>query len=256
MPARRGVKKVLLGLGGSATNDGGVGMAAALGFRFLNADGKPVEPLAKNIWAIATIVPPEQALPLSVTAACDVDNPLCGPNGATCTFGPQKGVTKEQMPILDAALHHFAGVVAHDLGKDVLDVPGAGAAGGMGAAVLAFLNGALKPGIDAFLDAAQFDALLSDADCVFTGEGRMDAQSAHGKVPMGVGLRCKRAGVPCIALCGSLGGGAEEMYQHGITAAFASVRGTCDFRQVQATCREDTKLLMDAVLRLMLGVRQ
>ena len=137
------------------------------------------------------------------------------------------------------------------LGVPLQDVPGAGAAGGMGAGVLAFLGGSLKPGIEMLLDAADFDARLKDADAVFTGEGRMDRQSANGKAPMGVGLRCQRASVPCIALCGSLGEGAEEMRKYGVTACFSAIRGETDFERIRATCRDDLYHLARSVVRLM-----
>lgn len=248
--AERGVKRVLLGLGGSATNDGGVGMAAALGFRFLDGAGEPVEPLAGRLAEIREIVPPERLPELTVTAACDVDNPLAGPLGATAVFGPQKGVTPELFPELERGVAHLGGVLEGFAGKPVATVPGSGAAGGLGAAVLALLGGTLRPGIEMLLDAAGFDELLEGADLVLTGEGRIDGQSAHGKVPAGVGLRCKAKGVPCAALCGSVGPGAEAVYDCGITAIFSAVRGPATFPEIRETCREDLGFLTEAVIRL------
>ena len=247
--ASRGVKKVLMGLGGSATNDCGIGMAAALGFRFLDQSGQALEPLAANLGRICAIEAPDRLPELELSAACDVNNPLLGPGGATYTFGPQKGADAAMLERLESGMTHFAGVLARRYGASGADVPGAGAAGGMGAGILTLLGGTLRPGIELLLDAAGFDHMLADTDVVFTGEGRIDWQSAHGKVPAGVGLRCKRAGVPCLALCGSVGAGAEAVYDCGITAVFSAVRGAATFAEIQQTCREDLAFLTDAVLR-------
>lgn len=248
----RGVKKILLGLGGSATNDCGIGMAAALGYRFLDEKGAQIEPLAKNMKLICKIKPPERPFCAEVTAACDVDNPLCGENGATYTFGMQKGAKGEMLARLDAGLKNVSGLMLRDLGADTATVPGAGAAGGLGAGVMAFLGGRLTPGIEMLLDAADFDKLLESCDLVITGEGRADWQSAHGKVPCGIGLRCKKAGVPCIALCGSTGKGAEELYNCGITAIFSAVTGACDFEEIKRSCRDDMRMLTDSLMRTLL----
>lgn len=249
--AGRGVTKVLLGLGGSATNDCGIGMAAALGYRFLNSVGSPLEALAINMSSVAHIERPERALNLTVTAACDVDNPLYGPSGATYTYGMQKGAAGETLALLDAGLMNMAAVISRDLGKDIALLPGSGAAGGMGAGVAAFLHGSLTPGIELLLDAAGFEHMLQDADCVLTGEGRIDWQSARGKVPVGIANRAKKYGVPVIALCGSIGEGMEAVYEHGITAVFSAVRTTADFPSIKKTCRDDMRLLCDAVIRLL-----
>lgn len=215
--AAHGARHILLGLGGSATNDMGCGMAAALGWKFLDENSQELEPLAMNLARTKTILP-GSPFPLPVTAACDVQNPLLGAHGATAIYGPQKGVTKENHALLEGGLANIARLM------NLQEIPGAGAAGGLGAGVLAFLQGRLVPGIDMLLDAANFDTLLQRADLVITGEGRMDAQSANGKVPMGVGLRCKDAGVLCIAVCGSLGDGAEEMRKHGVTSMYAAAK--------------------------------
>lgn len=236
---RRGAKRILLGLGGSATNDCGIGMAAALGWRFLDADGAQVAPLAENLGKIAAIVPPQERLRAEVLAACDVDNPLLGAHGATCVFGPQKGVTEEIKPRLEAGMAHFAAVLNKTFPSFDAAAPGAGAAGGMGAAVVTFLGGTLRPGIELLLDAAKFDAYLARADLVITGEGRMDAQSLHGKVPCGVGKRAKRVGKPCIAICGALGDGAEALTVVGITAFYAASHGKRTVAELQRTCRKE-----------------
>ncbi|MEN6419101.1 MAG: glycerate kinase [Clostridiaceae bacterium] len=249
----RGVRQVILGLGGSATNDCGVGMAGALGYEFYDAAGDKVEPLANNMQKIVRILPPARKPALSVIAACDVDNPLYGPNGATYTYGAQKGATPEMQAELDAGLINMARVIERDLGVRVAEVPGAGAAGGLGAGVLAFLGGRLVPGIELLLDEAGFDEMLEGADLVFTGEGRIDWQSARGKVPVGVSRRAKKRGIPCVALCGSIGQGAEAVYDEGITAIFTSVNRAATFEEIKQTAGEDMRLLIDATIRLLLA---
>ena len=241
----RGAKRILLGLGGSATNDCGIGMAAALGWRFLNADGVQVAPLAGNLGKIAVIEPPQENLEAEVFAACDVDSPLLGAQGATYVFGPQKGVTEAIKPQLEADMAHFAAVLKKAFPDFDAAAPSAGAAGGMGAAVITFLSGTLRPGIELLLDAANFDALAARADLIITGEGRMDAQSLHGKVPCGVAKRAQRAGKPCIAVCGALGDGAERMKEVGITALYAASDGHRTEEELQKTCRG----ALDAAMR-------
>lgn len=251
-----GIRQVLLGLGGSATNDCGLGMAAALGYRFLDGAGRAVEPLACNLGRISRILSPESPLELEVVAACDVRSPLCGLAGATYVFGPQKGVSGPLLERLDREIAAFAQVMARDLGRSVRDLPGAGAAGGLGAALAAFLGAELRPGAELLLDAAHFEKALEGADLVLTGEGRMDGQSAAGKVVGAVGRRAKAKNVPCVALCGSLGPGAEALYGScGITAAFSALREPGDFSQIQASCRENLSLLADGVLRLLLAAQ-
>lgn len=235
----RSAKRILLGLGGSATNDCGIGMAAALGWCFLDADGAQVAPLAENLGKIAAIEPPREQLKAEVLAACDVDNPLLGAQGATYVFGPQKGVTEEIKPQLETDMAHFAAVLKKTFPNFDAAAPGAGAAGGMGAAVVMFLGGTLCPGIELLLDAAKFDALVARADLVITGEGRMDAQSLHGKVPCGVAKRAQRAGKPCIAICGALGEGAEALRAVGITAFYAASREKRTMEELQKTCRKE-----------------
>lgn len=247
----QGAKKIILGLGGSATNDCGIGMAAAFGYRFLDEKKREIKPSAENLKCVATILPPDKPFKIEVTAACDVDNPLCGLDGATFTFGPQKGITEEQAALLDQAIRHFSGVISRDLNKDIAEMPGAGAAGGLGAAVAAFLDGTLAPGIDLLLDAARFDDLLADAGVVWVGEGRMDWQSAHGKAPVGISRRAKRAGVPCIALNGSLGKGAKKVYEEGMTAIFAATQGAADIQSIRGTAAKDMRMLADSVVRML-----
>ena len=253
---RAGAKTILLGLGGSCTNDCGVGMAAALGYRFLDKDGQEVPPLARNLSRMETIVPPRLLPEVIIRAACDVDNPLTGPQGATYTFGAQKGADKAVRYQLEAGMVHFEQVLRRFSGVSAATMPGAGAAGGLGAAVALLLRGELLPGADLLLDSVGFEGLLAEADMVFTGEGRIDWQSARGKVPGSVAKRCKRAGVPCIALCGSIGKGAERLYEQGVTAIFSAVKGVSTFEEVAQTSEEDMAFLTDSVLRLLTAQKQ
>jgi glycerate kinase len=205
--------EILLGLGGSATNDGGAGMAQALGARFLDSAGEPLPPGGAALANLARIdvsgLDP-RLKHVRVTAACDVRNPLTGPQGASFVFGAQKGGAPSDLSQLDAALAHYAEVIKRDLGKDVADVPGSGAAGGLGAGCLAFLNATLKPGIELVLDALDFERMLGRAALVITGEGRLDRQTLMGKAPAGVAARAGARGVPCLAIGGEIEAGAEQ----------------------------------------------
>jgi len=160
---------------------------------------------------------------VQITVMCDVDNPLCGPQGASAVYGPQKGATPEMVSQLDANLNHLAALIGRQLGKKVKDVPGAGAAGGLGAGLLAFTPAVLKPGIEAVLDTIAFDSIIEDADLIITGEGRIDHQSLRGKVPMGVARRAVRAQKPVVAIVGSIGEGAEMLYSHGIRSILSII---------------------------------
>lgn len=246
--AAQGSRKLLIGLGGSATNDCGIGMADALGYRFLDGEGKTLAPYAWNLARVEKIIPPEKLPQLTITAACDVNNPLCGPQGAAAVFGPQKGLKPEQIGPHDAAMAHFAEVLRRELGRDVKNLPGAGAAGGLGAGMLAFLHAELKPGIELLLDSVGFDAMLENASLVITGEGRLDGQSVAGKVPVGVARRAREAGVACVALCGCIGPEAERVLSCGISAYYASSDGSRSFDEIQKTCREDLAALAARVL--------
>lgn len=201
----RGAHKVIMGLGGSATNDGGCGMAAACGVRFLDADGREFVPVGETLADIARIDVSGLDRRLGrteIVTMCDIDNPLCGTTGAAAVFGPQKGATPAQVAMLDAGLAHMAEAIQRDLGVDVLGIAGGGAAGGMGAGMVAYFGSPLQMGIQTVLDTACFDELVKEADVVFSGEGCFDGQSLHGKVVVGVGDRCKKAGKPLIAVAG------------------------------------------------------
>ena len=219
--AGRGISKLVVGLGGSATNDGGAGAMAALGARFLDADGRTLAPNGASLRRIASIDLSHMHPRLAharFTAMCDVNSPLTGPLGATMTYGPQKGAsTPALLGELEAGMENYARVLRRAFpGRDV-EFPGAGAAGGLGAACALFLGAALKPGAEAVLDLTGFDMLLRGADLAVTGEGRADAQSVRGKAVAAVAARCKKAGVPLIALVGSAGPGADALLGCGVT---------------------------------------
>ncbi len=222
-----GCRKILLGLGGSATNDGGCGCAAALGVRFYDADGQSFVPVGDTLGRIVRIDTAEaEALLRSVeiTVMCDVTNPLYGPTGAAYVFAPQKGADAEKVKSLDAGLRHFGDVIRSQYGLDVSAMPGAGAAGGMGAGCVALLGGTIQSGIDAVLDVTGFDRQLEGADLVITGEGRIDSQSADGKVVSGVARRTRAKGVPLIAIAGGIADSAGAVYDIGVSAMFSTDR--------------------------------
>lgn len=221
-----GLRKLVVGIGGSATNDGGAGMARALGARFLDAAGADLPEGGAALARLDRIdlsgLDPRLA-DLELLVACDVDNPLCGPRGASAVYGPQKGATPAMVAELDAALGVFALRAAAATGRDAAALPGAGAAGGLGAGLLFFTPADLRPGVAIVLETTGFDGLLQDADLVITGEGRTDGQTAMGKAPVGVAAAAKRLGVPVLCLSGGLGDGAEEVLAHGIDALAAAV---------------------------------
>ncbi|EGR0792742.1 glycerate kinase [Vibrio cholerae] len=222
----QGVTKLIIGLGGSATNDGGVGMLAALGARFTNADGDPIQLTGGGLRELTHIDLQDFDPRLQnsdILVACDVNNPLCGDKGASAVFGPQKGATPEDVQLLDGTLRQFGLLTEKVTGKMVLESAGAGAAGGMGAALLAYAQARLRPGIEIVLETVQLAHQVSDADLVITGEGRIDSQTVHGKTPMGVAKVAKRFDVPVLALCGCTGDNYQAVYQCGIDAVFAAV---------------------------------
>jgi len=233
----RGVRRIILGLGGSATNDGGMGLLSALGARFLDAKGEVLEAGGAALARLASIDLSQMDRRVAETeflVACDVDNPLLGARGASAIFGPQKGATPEQVEQLDAALANLADISAKLLGRDCREVAGAGAAGGLGYALVQFLNARMAPGIDLVLEAVRFDEQLQGADLVITGEGRVDGQSLSGKTPVGVARWAKRHDLPVIALCGSIGAGAEGVHKVGIDALFTVVPGVCTLDDAMA----------------------
>lgn len=230
-----GAERILLGLGGSATCDCGIGMAAALGWRFIDGAGAELPPFAASLGRVRRILPPACEPRVSVVAACDVDSPLTGPRGAVRVFGPQKGVTPELMPAFERGFENMAAVLGDHAGFDVAGLPGAGAAGGLGAAIAALLGGELKPGAELLLDAAAFDRLLDGVDYVFTGEGRLDAQTDMGKAVSAVARRARIRGVPCIAVCGATAPGAGRE----LAAVFAASDSPRPIEELRLTCRAE-----------------
>lgn len=251
---KEGCRKVILGLGGSCTNDGGTGAAAALGGRFLRADGSEFVPTGGTLGEIASldVEPIQRALDgVELTVMCDIDNPLFGETGAAYVFAPQKGADAPMVERLDQGLRHLGEVSAKCLGKDLSQLPGAGAAGGLGFGMAAFCGAKLQMGIDVVLDTVGFDQLLQTADLVFTGEGKIDSQSVRGKVVSGVSSHCKKAGVPVIAVVGQIGDGFELMYQQGLTAVFSINRAAQPFSESRYHAEENLSLTMENIARLL-----
>lgn len=219
-----GCTKLLVGVGGSATNDGGTGMAQALGYHFLDQNDRELPPGGAALQRLVRIDSATRNSVLNgveVIVACDVTNPLTGPNGAAVVYGPQKGATPDIIAILDQALEHYAKIVARDLGVNIGDLPGSGAAGGLGAGMMAFLNAKLQPGVEVVSAAIGLKEKLKGASLVFTGEGRIDGQTINGKTPIGVAKIAKTLGLPVLAVAGSLGPGVEDVFDHGIDGAMA-----------------------------------
>ena len=222
-----GCRRLIIGIGGSATNDGGVGMAEALGVRLLDADGKQIPRGGAGLGQLASIDITELHPAIAETetvVACDVNNPLTGPNGASHVYGPQKGATPEMIETLDGHLAHFDSVLTRTLGKSFNDVPGAGAAGGLGAGLMAFLNAELQLGVDIMIDAVNLEERVKGASIVFTGEGQLDFQTAFGKTPVGVAKVAKAHNIPVIAIAGGIAEGAEAVYEAGIDAMLGIVQ--------------------------------
>ncbi|EGR0788048.1 glycerate kinase [Vibrio vulnificus] len=240
-----GVKHIIVGIGGSATNDGGIGMAQALGIKLLDAQGNALGHGGGELAKLATIdcsqLDPRLAQ-VRLEVACDVDNPLCGTKGASAVFGPQKGATPEMVTILDKNLAHYAAIIKQQLGVDVRDMAGAGAAGGMGAALLGLLNAELRPGIEIVMDAVRLDEIVADADLVITGEGRIDSQTIHGKTPIGVARTAKKHGLPVIGIAGCLSADCGVVHEHGLDAVFAVVNRSVDLPTALAEAAENVEL--------------
>lgn len=225
-----GVKHIIIGLGGSATNDGGIGMVQALGAKLLDEKGEQLGFGGGELEKLASVdigELDERLRGCRIEAACDVTNPLTGKEGASAVFGPQKGATPEMVERLDAGLGHYAKIIERDLDIDVLEMAGGGAAGGMGAALYAFCGAQLRPGIEIVTEALKLDELVRDADLVITGEGRIDSQSIHGKVPIGVAHVAKRYGKPTIGIAGSLTKDVAVVHDYGLDAVFSVLYSVC-----------------------------
>lgn len=250
-----GAREFIIGIGGSATNDGGVGMASALGIRFLDAEGQPLPPGGEALARLASIdsrMCDPRLAESRFLAACDVSNPLCGPQGASAIYGPQKGATPEIVLRLDAALRRLAEVIARDLGTDVVDLPGSGAAGGLGAGLVAFLGAELRPGFPLIAAAARLAQRIRGADLVLTGEGRLDLQTAFGKTVAGVAAVAAEEGVPVITLAGGLSAGFEQALAAGIAAAFSIVPGPATLAEAEAHAVEYLSRATESVVRAVL----
>jgi glycerate kinase len=253
-----GATQIVLGLGGSATNDAGAGMLQALGLGLFDAQGKTLAPggaALANLAHIDTRTFDPRLKDVHITIASDVNNPLCGLQGASAVFGPQKGATPAQVSKLDTALGHFADVCARTLGKDPRNAPGSGAAGGLGFAAHTWMQARFRPGVEVVAELGGLAVAIQGAQLVITGEGRMDAQTLHGKTPMGVAKIAQAAGVPVIAIAGSLGAGYQALYKTGIVAALSLVSGPMTLEQA---CADTEQLLKDRaqdILRLWLSAR-
>ncbi len=241
----KGVEHIIVGIGGSATNDGGLGMAQALGIRLLDETGESLGFGGGELAKLHTIdiqaIDPRLAK-IRLEVACDVNNPLCGEKGASQVFGPQKGATPQMVAQLDSNLAHYAEVIKQQLGHDVLNRPGAGAAGGLGAALMGLFNAELRPGIEIVMDAVNLLDIVADADLVITGEGRIDSQTIHGKTPIGVARTAKKHHVPVIGIAGSLTHDCGVVHEHGIDAVFSVVNGAVDLPTALAQAAQNIEL--------------
>jgi len=257
--ARSGCKKIIVGLGGSSTNDGGCGAAAAVGVHFLNDSGTRFIPTGKTLIDIKRIdlsnIDPILS-DVEIITMCDIDNPMFGEKGAAFIFSPQKGADSSMVVRLDEGLRHLSNKISETCNIDVSTVAGAGAAGAMGAGMIAFFKSPLKMGIETILDIVEFDQLINNTDMIFTGEGRIDEQSLNGKVPIGVARRAKLANIPVIAIVGSIGSGYEEAYNQGITAIFSINPEPVDFSIAKSRSKENLALTMDNVMRAFLAINQ
>lgn len=241
-----GVRHLIIGIGGSATNDGGAGMLQALGVSLQDHAGLEIGFGGGQLGRLARIdisaLDPRLKI-CRIETACDVDNPLTGPTGASAVFGPQKGATPEMVKTLDGNLSHYAALISRDVGVQVDRVPGAGAAGGMGAALLAFCGAQLRPGSDIVMEALELEAAVRDADLVITGEGRIDSQSIQGKTPIGVARMAKRYGTPVIGIAGCLSTDADIVYQHGIDAMFSVLSQICSVEEALVNAAVNVRTL-------------
>jgi glycerate kinase len=249
---RNGAKRMVVCLGGSATNDGGCGAAAACGVRFFNAAGEAFTPTGgtlKDIAAVDCSGLDAGLAAMDVVTMCDIDNPLCGANGAAVVFGPQKGADAAMIARLDSGLAHLAGLLLRDCGQDTALLSGAGAAGGMGAGMVAFFGSALRPGIETVLDTVGFERCLAGADLVLTGEGKLDSQSLRGKVVVGVAHRARRCGVPTVAVVGDVGAGVERAYDEGVSAVFSINRVAVPYEQARLRAEGDLASTVEDLMR-------
>jgi len=250
----RGVSEIIIALGGSCTNDGGCGCAAALGVEFFNEKEEVFIPVGGTLSQISSINMrniESKLADVDVIIMCDVDNPLYGENGAAYVYAPQKGADETMVAQLDQELQAFSTSVKQFVGTDISSLKGAGAAGGMGGGLTAFLNGKLKSGIETILDAINFNSIINGADLIITGEGRIDSQTVNGKVVAGVARRGKSAGIPVVAVVGNIGDGAEQTYDIGVTAIMSINRASLPFESVQERCRDDLAKTIDDLMKIL-----
>ncbi|WP_046212884.1 glycerate kinase family protein [Paenibacillus wulumuqiensis] len=248
----QGIRKIIIGIGGSATNDGGAGMAQALGARLLDESGTELPRGGGALSCLAMIDTTHMDARLQeveLIVACDVTNPLCGQQGASAVFGPQKGATPEMVVQLDGALSHYADIIQSQLGRAARDIPGAGAAGGLGAGLLTFTRATLRRGIEIVIEYTGLRDKLAEADIVFTGEGGMDFQTKFGKTPHGVAVAAKAAGKPVIAVTGHMGEGIETLYDEGIDAIFGIIPRTAGLDELLAQGPYNVQRTMENIAR-------
>lgn len=251
---RNGAQKVIIALGGSCTNDAACGLASACGVKFHDANGNsfvPVGGTLKDVVRIDVSTVDESLRNVPIEIMCDIDNPFYGENGAAYVYAPQKGADEECVKELDAGLRHIADVMKSNLNIDVQGLPGAGAAGGMGGGIAAFLNAPLRMGIDVVLDCTGFDEIAKDADYIFTGEGKIDSQSLRGKVVFGVSKRAKELEVPVIAVVGDIGDSIQGIYEQGVKAVFSINRVAVPYSVAKTRAKSDLALTMDNILRVL-----
>ena len=255
----KGARHVIVGIGGSATNDGGVGFASALGVGFLDESGAAVRPVGEDLPKIRKIDVSGRRFDASrivFEAVCDVDNPLCGPRGAAAVYGPQKGASPDDVKYLDSGLANLAARVEADLGMDLAKIAGAGAAGGLGFGLAAFAGASLRPGVEVVLDMVGIDKELADADLVVTAEGRVDFQTAFGKGPAGVGGRAKKLGVPCLAVAGGVSGDISNLHGLGIDACFSLCPGPITLEEAMRNGAELLAIASEQAFRAFLAGRR
>jgi glycerate kinase len=255
----RGIRQFIVGIGGSATNDGGAGFAQALGYRLLDREGRELPPGGGVLDRLERIEGSGRDPRLDqaqIRVACDVDNPLCGPRGASAVYGPQKGADSKMVARLDGNLAHFARIVQRDLGIDILEIPGAGAAGGLGGGLIAFAHGRLEPGIELVIESVGLRDRLASADLCLTGEGAIDASSGAGKTAVGVARLARSLGVPAVAFAGTLGPGAEAVLQEGIVAFFSICPGPIALEEAIARASELLERTVAHAVRTFLAGRR
>lgn len=254
----KGCRKFIIGLGGSATNDGGAGMIQALGVKLLDEDGKDIPYGGGNLYKLkkVDISSIDKRVYESIfIVASDVTNPLCGENGASAVYGPQKGATKEMVEILDDNLRHYASVVKETLGKDFSDVPGAGAAGGLGFSLMAFLNAKIRSGIDIVMEASNIDEKIKSCDIVITGEGNTDFQTAYGKAPAGIARIAKKYGKPVLILSGGLGKNYKDLYDVGVTSMFSIVDKPMTLQEAMINAKKLMSDRAEDIIRIFISGR-